>query len=110
MASKAALTWSSREIGGHGLFLDGFAFGVLGVGGLPEGDGADVFLVLGHEEVGEAGAVAEHENEHAGGHGVERAAMADLLHVQAAPGDGDDIVRSHVLAFVHQEDAANQFV
>ena len=60
---------------------DGFAPGVLGGGGGAKTADAFVFLFLGHEEVLDLGGAADHEDEEAGGVGIEGAAVADFFHV-----------------------------
>jgi len=78
--------------GGHRFGLEDFAGCVLGVGGLTQLEGALVFLVLGHEEVLDAGGLADDEHEKSRGDGVEGAAMADLALVEPAANKIDDIV------------------
>ena len=92
---------------GDGAGFDGIAFRVLSGSGHAEAEGALVFLFFGHEEVLDAGGFADDEDEEAGGHGVERAAVADFPGVETAACDGDDIVGGHVLTFVDEEDAVD---
>ena len=81
---------------GHGFAFEHFALPVLGAGGRPERDGADVFLVLAHQQILDLGGAPDDQHEQAGGHRIERAAVADFLGVQRPAGDGHHVVRRHV--------------
>lgn len=95
-----------RELRNRFLF-DDLALAVLAVGGDAERQRADVFLLLGHEQVLNLGGIPDHENEHARGHGIQRATVADLFRIQAASRDCHDVVRGHVLTFVHEENSVD---
>lgn len=97
----------AREFG-HGLGLQGFALTVLRGGGGAKADDAFILLFLSHEEVLNFGGAPDNQDEQASGHGIERAAVADLTFVEASAGDGDDVVGGHVLAFVHKKDAIDK--
>ena len=71
----------------------GRAFRVKGVGGKAEADRAFVAFFRGREELREAGVLAEQKREDAGGHGVERAEVADGALAGDAANDVDDVVR-----------------
>ena len=94
----------------HGLLLEDFALGILRVRGGSERECAGVFLVLAHEEVLNARGIADDEDEHAGGHRVQRAAVADFFGVEAAARHGHHVMRGHFLAFIDQENAINRVV
>ena len=81
------------------------AVGILAVGRHAERHRADVFLVLGHEQILDLRAASEDDEEQAGGERIERAAVADFFGVEPAADDGDDVVRGHAGRFVHEEDA-----
>ena len=68
----------------HGQGAGQFAVGIVAVGGLAEFDGAFIDLVVGHHFFGQLRAAAEHDDEQAGGVGIERAAMADLFDAKLA--------------------------
>jgi len=78
--------------GGHRFGLEDFAGRILGVGGFAEFESTLILLVLGHEQVLDAGGFADDEHEKSRGDGVEGAAMADLALVEAAANKIDDIV------------------
>jgi len=78
--------------GGDGPGLKDFAGGVLGIGGFAELEGALVLLVLGHEQILNAGGLADHEHEEAGGDGIERAAVANLALLKASTDEVDNIM------------------
>ena len=93
----------AREIG-HGFGFDDFAVSILAAGGDAEGHGAGVFLVFGHEQILDLRPAPEREDEQAGGARIERAAVADLLGVEAAADDGDHVMRGHAGRFIYEED------
>ena len=62
------------------------ALGVVGDRRRPEPDGREVALVAQREVAEQAGGPADAEDEHAGGHRVERAGMADLAGARASGG------------------------
>ena len=81
---------------------------ILSAGGGAQMRGAEIFLVLAHEQILNARGIADDENQHARGHRIERAAVPDLFHIQTTPRDGHHVVRGHAGRFVHQEDAVNR--
>ena len=85
--------------------FEDFSCGVLGVGGFSELEGSFVLLVLGHEEILNAGGPTDDEHEEAGGDGVESTAVADLSLMEAAADKIDDIVRGSSGGFIDQEKA-----
>ena len=87
--------------------VGGGAFGVEGVGGEAEADVAGVVLFGLVEELGEAGVFAEEEREDSGGHGVERAEVADGFFSGGATDDGDDVVRGHAGGLVEYEETVH---
>ena len=86
---------------GHG------TIGILAVRDFSEFERPHVFLVLAHQLVLDLGAAADRDQEQPGGQRIQRAAMADLLRVEGAPRDRDDIVRCHPGCLVHQQDPVN---
>jgi len=78
--------------GRDGPGFEDFSGGVLGIGGFPELEGALVLLVLGHEQILDAGGLADHEHEEAGGDGIERAAVANLALLKASTDKVDNIM------------------
>ena len=91
----------------HWLGFQHFAAAVLGAGGGSEAESPFIFLLFGHEEILHLGAPPDHENEQAGGHGIERAAVADFLRAETSARDGDDIVRRHVRLLVDEQHAVD---
>ena len=83
------------------------AVGILAAGGFPELEGSRVFLVLAHQQVLDLGAPADRDEKQPGGQRIERAAMADLLRVEGAPRDRDDVVRCHPGRLVHHQYPVN---
>ncbi len=81
----------------------GCALGVEGVGGEAEADGAFVGFFRGGEELGEAGVLAEQQRENTGGHGVERAEVADGAFAGGAADDVDYVVRGHSRGFIEDQ-------
>ena len=81
----------------------GGAFGVEGVGGEAEADVAGVVLLGLAEELREARVFAEEQRENSGGHGVERAEVADGFFAGGAAHDGDYVVRGHAGGFVEYQ-------
>src|SRR5581483_11530466 len=73
---KCHLNWLRRRCG--------LAFGVVGIGGEAEADLSLVGLLRCHVKLGKAGHTADNQREDAGGHGVERAQMADGAFVENA--------------------------
>ena len=90
--------------GGNRLGFQDFAGGVLGVSGFAELQGALVLLVLGHEEVLDAGGLADDEHEESGGDGVEGATVADFALVKAAANKIDDVMGGFSGWFVDQQE------
>ena len=88
---------------GTGRCLQHLAIRILAVGGDAEVHRADVLLVLGHEQILDLCAAAEHDEQKPGGERIERAAMADFLGAEAATDDGDDVVGRHARGFVDEE-------
>ena len=89
--------------GRHRFGLEDFAGGVLGVGGLTQLEGALVLLVLGHEEVLNAGGFADDQHEESGGDGIESAAVTHLALVEAAADEVDNVVGSSAGGLVDQQ-------
>ena len=81
------------------------AVGVLGVGFDAEFHGGGVFFVRTHEAVLQFGGFADDDEEQAGGHGVEGAAVADFAGLQDAAAEGDGVVGGEAGVFVDEEDA-----
>ena len=63
-----------------------FAVGIVAVRGFAELDRAFVNLVVAHQFFGEFRAASEHDDEQAGGVGIERAAVADFLDAETGGG------------------------
>jgi hypothetical protein len=76
---------------------------VVAVGGLAEFDVALIDLVVRHELLGELGAAPEHDDEQAGGVGVERAAVADFLDAEPAADVVHHVVRGAAHGLVHEQ-------
>ena len=94
---------------GDGAGLKHLALGVLRVGDFAQRDRAGVFLVRAHEVLRGAGGLANKHDQHAGGHRVERAGVADAPGSQNAAQARDDIVRCVIDGFVDEEDAGEFF-
>src|SRR6266404_1457156 len=90
---------------GNGPLIDHFSLSILCAGCDPEHERAGVFLVLAHEQILNLCAAPECEQEQTGGDGIERAAMADLFHLEFAPNERDHVVRRHRLGLVHEKNA-----
>ena len=88
----------------NGFGLEDLAGGVLSVGGFTQLQGALVLLVLGHEEVLDAGGLADDEHEESGGDRVQGAAMTDLALVKAAANKIDDVMGGFSGWFVDQQE------
>jgi hypothetical protein len=88
----------------HQVHLLDLAVGILAVGRHAEPHSADVFLVLGHEQILDLRAAPDDHDEQPGRERIERAAVPHFLDVEPAPHDRHDIVRSHAGRFVDQED------
>ena len=69
---------------------------------------AFVDFVVGHQLLGELGAAAQHDDEQAGGVGIERAAVADFLDAELAADGVHDVVRGGAGGFVDQNGAVER--
>ena len=83
------------------------AFGVVGVGGEAEADGAFVGFFRGSVELREPGEIAGDERKDAGGHGIEGAEVADGAFVENAAGAVDHVVRGESGGLVDDEDGVH---
>ena len=82
---------------------DDLALGVAGVGRLAEPDGRQV-LLLGERQVPEQpGGLPDPGDQHARGHGIEGAAVADPAGPGEAPEPGHHVVRGHPAGLVHDD-------
>src|SRR6185437_8593165 len=73
-----------------------------------EFDGAFVNLIVGHQFFRKLGAAAEHDDEQAGGIGVERAAMSDFFDAELAANRVHDIVRRGPGGFINEKRAVER--
>ena len=80
-----------------------FAVHVVAVRGFAEFDVALIDLVVGHQLLGQLRATAQHDDEQAGGVGVERAAVADLSDVELAADGIHHVVGGAAHGLVHEE-------
>ncbi len=85
----------------------GAAFGIVGVGGEAEADRAFVGFFRGRVELRQAGEVAGHERENAGGHGVQGTEVSDRAFAKNAAGAVDHIVRGASGGLVDDEDGVH---
>ena len=84
------------------------ALGVVGDGRDAEPDRGVVGLVGEREVAEQPGGALEPEDEHAGGHRVERAGMADLAGAGEASHAGDDVVAGHPGGLVDDDQAVRR--
>ena len=89
----------------HGTLFQRHAGAILRIGRHSEDHRPGVFLVFAHEQVLNLGSASEREQKQAGRNRIQRAAMPDLLHLQAPPHNRDDIMRCHPGGFVDEQDA-----
>ena len=99
--SAAWTAASSRPLGVGG--GDHLALGVVGGGGHPQPDGGGVRLLGEHQVAEQPGGPVDPEHQHAGGHRVERAGVADLAGAGQPPHLRDDVVRRHPAGLVHHD-------
>ena len=69
----------------------------------PKRIAACVALFRGGEELGEAGVLAEQQRQHAGGHGVERAEVADGAFAGGAAHNVDYVVRGQSRGLIQNQ-------
>jgi len=89
----------------HVALIDDFALSILGAGRHAEQQGPGIFLVLAHQQILNFRPASKREQQQAGGDRVEGATMADFLDPELSPDQRHDVVRSHPVCFVDQQDA-----
>ena len=108
LVAEAGVHLGGDLVGGDGGGVaggDDLAVGVLGVGFDAEAEDAFVGFVVAHDALGDFGGFAEQDDEEAGGHGVEGAAVADFGDAELAADFCDDVVGGPAGGFVHQQEA-----
>ena len=83
---------------------DDLALGVVGGRDGPEPDGRVVGLLGEHQVAEQPGGPVDAEHEHAGGHRVEGAGVADLAGAGQPAHPGDDVVRRHARGLVDDDE------
>jgi len=78
----------------------GRALGIEGVGCDAEADDTFLALLRGAEELSQARVLAEQQREHAGGHGVERAEVADGALAGGAAHNVHHVMRGQTRGFI----------
>src|SRR5581483_10847239 len=96
----------ARDRRGAGVLHDGPG-AVIGVALGAEAQKGPVGLARVHEVFDDAGGASQADRQDAGGEGVERAGVADLLLAGAAAHEGDDVERSPAFGLVDVEDAVS---
>ncbi len=104
-ATIAAAAKGSVASSGTGAVSDDPTLGVVGVGGRAEDDAREIGLLGGGEVRCEPRGGAHEHHEHAGGHRVEGAGVADALLAERAAHAVHDVVAGEAFGLVHDEDA-----
>ena len=85
--------------------LQDLALGVLGRRGLPQPDGGGVRLVGSGQQAEDLGGPVDADDQHAGGHRVERASVPDLAGAEDAPAAAHHVMAGHPRRLVHDDKA-----
>ena len=80
-----------HPVHGDGMGLQRFAGGILGVGDQPQPQTGNILLFAVFREFHSTGGLSHKHRQNAGGHGIQRAAVAHPLFLQDAPDLGADI-------------------
>ncbi|MES2550939.1 MAG: hypothetical protein V4630_14780 [Pseudomonadota bacterium] len=94
--------------GRHFALHQNFTFTILCARRRTQSEGSRVFLVLAHQQILQLRARADDQDQHAGSHGIQRAAVPDFFRIQATARDRHHIVGGHVRGFIYKENAVKR--